>query len=360
MSLGKYEGRGKRNLQQLSLLGINHKTAPIELREKVYIPETRLSVTLAGIKKLPKINECLILSTCNRTEVYLTTTNQGQATEQLISFLVKLSGLGKNGLRGCFYKNEGLAVVDQIMRVAAGIDSMIVGEGQVLKQVKDAFQIAQKSKATGALLNTVFNRAISAGKRARAETDISRGAVSVSSTAVALARNIFEDLSHHQIMIIGAGKMSELAAKQLISCGIKSTLVSNRTFTKAQELAVRFAGTAVRFDDLEKHLSQVDIVISSTGAPHFLLKQEAVAKIMARRFGRPIFFIDIAVPRDIDPKVGELEDVFLYDIDDLGKLVEVNKRERAKEIPKVEKIIFEEKERLMKWYNSRLERGGLR
>lgn len=337
----------------LTLFGINHKTAPIEVREKIYFPAARLEGILSGIKSIPGIDECLLLSTCNRTEIYLNTEKQDNLIDKLSDLLVDLSKIEKNKLKRYFYHLEGLSAIDQLMRVASGLDSMIVGEGQILGQVKDAFRLARHGKFTGPVLNSLFNRAISAGKRARSETAISIGAVSVSSTAVELARSIFDDLSKHQVLIIGAGEMSELALKHLISYGVRSVLVSNRTYDKAKELAEKFAGSAVYYDKISEYLVQSDIIISSTGAPHLLLKKEDVSKIMSRRAGRPVFFIDIAVPRDIEQSVSEIEDVFLYDIDDLGQIVEKNKKIREKEIPKIEKIIEEEKQRYLNWYSGR-------
>jgi len=329
---------------ELRLIGLSHKTAPVEIREKVAIASARLEEAIkfflsAAEESRPEI---VIISTCNRTELY-TVSESFEASEAFLEnyFEIKLADFEKY-----LYRYSGLKAAEHLMRVASGLDSMIVGEGQVLGQVKTAWQTALDLKSSGAMLNSVFNRAVACGKRSRAETSISAGAVSVGSAAVELARKIFGDLEMRQALIVGAGKMSEVAASLLKS---KVIFVANRTYARAEELAGKIGGRAVKFDELDEYLKTCDIVISSTGAKHFIISRPRIQSILAERGGNPLFLIDIAVPRDIDPRVGELSSVYLYDIDDLNSIAAENLRARQAEIPKVEKIIGEEKENIIKW-----------
>jgi len=340
-------------MQNLELLGISHNTAPVEIREKFSVSDSKFLDTLSSIKCIPGVIECVLVSTCNRMEIYLYLDNMCKPENRLVDFISKLSGVDNTDIKKYTYSLSGVDAGKHLMKVSSGLDSMMLGENQILGQLKESYKKSRDAKFSGPMLNTLFNRAISAGKRARSETEISRGAVSVSAAAVEMAFKIFEDLSNKKILIIGAGKMSELAAKQLLSYGIKTVLVSNRTYEKAKELADKFGGSAVRFDEINKYLQTVDIVISSTGSPHLLIKKEDMEPIIHKRSGNPIFFIDIAVPRDIDPKISELEDVFLYDIDDLGLVVKENIKDREATIPKVEKIIADEINKFVAWYDSR-------
>ncbi len=334
---------------ELRLIGLSHKTAPVEIREKVAIATARLEEAIKFFRSADDGSEIVIISTCNRTEVYTV----GDGYESSISFLENYFEINIADFEKYLYRYSGTKAADHLMRVASGLDSMIVGEGQVLGQVKTAWQAALDLKSSGAVLNSVFNRAVSCGKRSRTETKISTGAVSVGSAAVELAKKIFGDLEMRQVLIVGAGKMSEVAASLLRS---KVIFVANRTYSRAEELAEKIRGRAVKFDELDKYLATCDIVISSTGAKHFIISRPRIQSILKERGENPLFLIDIAVPRDIDPRVGELSSVYLYDIDDLNSIAAENLRARQAEIPKVEKIIDEEKGNLVKWQQGSVER----
>lgn len=323
---------------ELRLLGLSHKTAPVEVREKIVISAVRLKEALNFFGG----REVVILSTCNRTEIYTV----GENFDASIHFLENYFKIWFSEVEKYLYRYSGAKAAEHLMRVASGLDSMIVGEGQVLGQVKESWRIAQELQTTNPLLNTLFNRAISCGKRSRAETKICQGAVSVGSAAVELAKKIFGQLEMRQVLIIGAGKMSEIAANLLRA---QVVFVANRTHSRAVELADKIGGKAVRFDDLDDLLKTCDIVISSTGSSHPIISHARVQNILKERGSNPLFLIDIAVPRDIDPRVGELPSVYLYDIDDLNAIAAENIKVRQAEIPKVEAIIEEEKANLLKW-----------
>lgn len=329
------------------VLGLNHKTAPIEIREKIAISQSHLKKALSSLFSFDEKDnqECVILSTCNRTEFY----SVGLTHKDILEWVENYFDIKIHGIQNYLYHHSGGDAVGHLMRVASGLDSMIIGEGQVLGQVKTALLAAQELKTTKSILNTVFNRAINCGKRSRTETKIGQGAVTVGTAAAHLAKNIFGNLELKQVLIIGAGKMSESAAKILKS---KTVFVANRTYAKAQELAQKINGCAVKFDSLDEYLATCDIVISSTGASHHIISKNRIEDVILKRGDRPLFLIDIAVPRDIDPKVGELSQIYLYDIDDLNSIAAENLRERQAEIPKVEKIIEEEHEKYFIWRNS--------
>ncbi|MBI5700495.1 glutamyl-tRNA reductase [Candidatus Saganbacteria bacterium] len=329
---------------QLRVVGLNHKTAPVEVREKIAIPSNRLKEAMTYFQNAAEVkgNGIVIISTCNRTELY----SVGHDFDALIVFIENYFKIWFSEIEKYIYKYSGPKAIEHLMRVASGLDSMIVGEGQVLGQVKDSYQAALELKTTNSLLSTVFNRAINSGKRSRTETQITRGAVSVGSAAVELARKIFGDLELRQVLIIGAGKMSEVAASLLKS---KVVFVANRTYSRAEELAKKIGGNAVKFDELDKYLETCDIVISSTGSSHYIINRTRIQNVLHKRGNNPLFLIDIAVPRDIDPQIGELSSVYLYDIDDLNSIAAENLRARQSEIPKVEMIISEEKENVIKW-----------
>lgn len=332
---------------ELQLLGLSHKTAPVEIREKVAIAPLRLNEALSFYRQLAPVttSEIALLSTCNRTEIYSVSTDYSNAYQ----FLEEYFKIKRVELLPFLYQISGSKAVEHLMRVASGLDSMIVGEGQVLGQVKTAWQAAREMATSGSLLNSVLNRAISCGKRSRTETKISQGAVSVGAAAVELARKIFGQMEMKQVLIIGAGKMSEIAATLLKS---QVVFVANRTFARAEELAKKIGGQAIHFADLDNYLATCDIVISSTGSPHFIINRSRLENIIERRSGSPLFLIDIAVPRDIDPKVGELPSVYLYDIDDLNSIAAENIRARQSEVPKVERIIEEERMNFLKWHKN--------
>lgn len=324
---------------QLHLIGLNHKTAPIEIREKVAVTPSQLKEALKHFLSQDTIRESAILSTCNRTEVYAV----GGSLQLLKDYFQSRF----KHIEKYLYHFSGREAVTHLMRVASGLDSMIIGEGQILGQVKEAWKAAQEANSLASLLNSVFNRAISCGKRSRSETKISQGAVSIGSAAAELARKIFGNLILRQVLIIGAGKMSQVAAQHLKCHAI---FVTNRTFSRAQELAARIGGKAVKFEAPDSYLEVCDIVITSTGAPYHLLGRSRIQKAMSARSENSLFLIDISVPRNVDPQAAEIEGVYLYDVDDLNAVAAENLKSRQAEIPKVEKIIAEEIEKFEKWF----------
>lgn len=334
----------------LVVIGLNHHTAPIELREKLSISEARISEALAALKALG-VAECLILSTCNRTEVYACTSTRSDDAA-IIECIGEVCGVRPEVFIPHLYSHAGHKAVLHLFRVASGIDSMVIGEAQILGQVKDAYAAAGGLGYTGPVLNSVFRQAIVVGKRARTETDIGRGAFSVGSAAVQLARSIFEDLKGRTVLMVGAGKMSELAITHLVSCGTSTLLVANRTHERASSLVSRFGGQAIPFDDLPSALGSADIVIASTGAERPVITGDLVLSAMRVRRGRPMFFIDIAVPRDVAPEVESIDNVFVYNIDDLQAAVDADAGNRQAEVAKIEAMIGQELEQCMRWFRT--------
>lgn len=332
----------------LVVIGLNHKTAPVDIRERLAVSEGNLPEALETLSACHCVSECCILSTCNRTEVYAVTKSRDDENV-LIEFLSHYHEMEISAFEGHIYRHRGHKAVSHIFSVAAGIDSMMLGENQIMNQVKNAFCVAGESDSTKTILNNLFQQALSVGKRARTETDISRGAFSVGYGAVELAKSIFGNLRGHQILILGAGKMSELTAKHMLTAGATDVVVANRTFSRAEELAGSLGGKAVPFEAFPEAMVRADIVIGSTGAPEPVLNRDQMAKIMHNRRERPVFLIDIAVPRDIEPEVGNLDNVFLYNIDDLQSLVSESAVERAKEIDKVRAIVTEETQKFAAW-----------
>ena len=339
----------------LGVVGLNHKTAPIEVREKVAVPEGTLGTGLRALLCLPVFQEGVLLSTCNRTEIYFVSDQPtGALFPQVSSFLKGSASFPEDEFRGYCYEYENERAVNHLFRVACGLDSMILGEAQIMGQVRTAFQLSQSVKGTRAILNTLFNRALHTGGRTRSETRIGERPVSVSHAAVQLAKNIFgKDLNRHPVLIVGAGKMSRFSVELLKRFGAESIFVANRSYERAGELTELVKGEAVPFDRLSDVLSQVDVVISSTSAAQPIISYETVRCVMPLRKERPLFFIDIAVPRDVEPRVGTLDNVFLYDIDDLKAVVSDNIKYREQEVPRVELIISEEAKKFWKWYLAR-------
>ncbi|MDP3013201.1 MAG: glutamyl-tRNA reductase, partial [Candidatus Subteraquimicrobiales bacterium] len=335
----------------LLLVGLSHKTAPVEIREKIAFSENKLVGALNSLLKYDTISEAVIISTCNRSEIYVATNDIDKGKKNVIDFLSSYHGLKPKEITDFLYFKIALDVVYHLFRVASSLDSMVVGEAQILGQVKEAYTRAFEAGATNVILNRLFRHAFSVGKRVRTETEIGESAVSISYAAVELAKKVFENLEGKTIMIIGAGKMSELTAKHLLASGVTSVIVSNRTYDKATELAKQFNGRAVRFDEYINYMVEADIVISSTGAPHYVIKKEDVVKVMQLRKHKPIFFIDIAVPRDVEPEVNNVYNAYLYDIDDLESVVEVNILERKREAEKSETIVNAEVEDFFAWLN---------
>ncbi|PKM80982.1 MAG: glutamyl-tRNA reductase [Firmicutes bacterium HGW-Firmicutes-14] len=337
----------------LVTVGLNHRTAPVEIREKLSFAEDSLPKHLNKLTANNIIRGCVILSTCNRTEVYAAVIDVDKGLTRIREHLAKCCRKDLNELKNYLYTYTLFDVIPHLFRVASGLDSMILGETQVLGQVRTAYQIACENGSTNRVLNTLFQQAITVGKKVRTDTLIDRNAVSISYAAVELARQIFEgDLDGKSILVIGAGKMSELTAKHLVANGVTSVLVSNRSIDKARVLAEQFGGRAVRFDELHDCMVRADIVISATAAAHCIIEKPDMEKVMDRRGGRKIFIIDIAVPRDVDPLAGEVPGVSLYDIDELQYVVDKNLEHRKKESLKAEKIIQAEIDEFWKWLST--------
>jgi len=332
----------------LSLVGINHRTAPIEVRERMNIQESRLAEALADLARREGILEGLILSTCNRVEVVTNSPDNVQAEPIIRQFLAECHHCDLTPYERYFYTYRQQDVVRHLFRVASSLDSMILGEPQILGQMKQAYAVARQIGALNGTLNAVVTQALAVARKVRRETAIGASAISISYAAVELAKKIFGSLEGKNVFLIGAGKMSELAANHLLRSGASSILVSNRTYERAVELAQAFHGTAIRFEELLDFIDKADIVISSTGAPHFVVRKEQAEKLLAARKNRPIFFIDIAVPRDIDPAVNELENAFVYDIDDLEQVVEANRKQREREAVWAEEIVRQEVQKMMR------------
>lgn len=325
----------------LSIIGVNHRTAPVEVREKLAFAECDLPQALKDLCGQPGVGEAFILSTCNRVEVAFT----GDDNEAVSKFLAGDRGIDGNWLEQYLYRHNGVDALRHIFRVAASLDSMVVGEPQILGQLKAAYQLAKDTGSLNGPLETVLSRAFGAAKRVRSETEIGQAAVSVSYAAVELAREIFGSLKGRRILLIGAGKMSELAARHLRRSGASDILVTNRTRSRAEEMAAVFDGTVIDYESFHRVLPDVDIIITSSGAPDYILCPADMKRVLDARRNRPMFLIDIAVPRNIDPEVNKLDNVFLYDIDDLQRVVEGNVSIRRKEAEQAEEIIAEEVQR---------------
>lgn len=331
------------------VVGLSHKTAPVEIRERVAFPPTSMEKPLKEMIDLPAVVEGMIVSTCNRVELYATSRHPEAAKAQLRRFLAAYHGIAPEALETHLYDFEGEEAIRHVFRVSSSLDSMVLGEPQILGQIKTAYGYAAEHKTVGLILNRFLHKAFSVAKRVRTETEIASNAVSVSFAAVELARKIFGSLDGKTVMLIGAGEMCELAARHFINNGISSVLVTNRTFERASKLAEEFRGRAVSFDDFPQHLQQVDIVLTSTGAPTFILGPKKVEEVIRQRKNKPMFFIDIAVPRDIDPRVNDIPNVYLYDVDDLQGVVQANLKERHKEAKKAEAIIDQEIGQFYRW-----------
>ncbi len=330
-------------------VGVNHRTAPVEVREKLSFSEHHLAEWLSRLKAYPAIEGCVIISTCNRSEIYAASREMDEGLGAVWDFLSGKSGVDISEIKNCTYVHTLYDAIRHLFRVASGLDSMVLGETQILGQVRQAYQAACRCGATNKVLNTLFQQAITVGKRVRSETGIDKNSVSISYAAVELARQIFGSLHGRVVLVIGAGKMSELTALHLVSNGVEGIIVSNRSYDRAAAMARKFGGRAVRFDDLFRHMEQADIVISCTSASHYVVRLNDVLEVMRRRAGRKIMIIDIAVPRDIDPAVGGVEGVTLYDVDDLQNVVDQNLQERKRAAVAGESIIEEDLEQFMKW-----------
>lgn len=327
---------------QLAVLGLNHKTAPVKVRENFSLSEERIRASLNHLEDYTEIAECVILSTCNRTEVYAVMDEDEtiEAREVLQSFLQDMAK-SEAVADEYFYAHYGADCIRHLFRVASSLDSLVIGEGQILNQVKKAYSVAKSEKATRTVLNMLFHRAINTGKKVRTETRIAYSAVSVSYAAVELAKKTIGDLTRSNVLLLGAGQMGELTARHLVANGVKTVFVSNRKYLRAAELAEVFGGVAVPFEEFLQSAVNADVIITSTGAPHYLVERWDIERLMAKRRHRPLIFIDIAVPRDVEPEVGEIPNVSLYNIDDLEAVVESNLQLRQQEAEEAEKIIDE-------------------
>jgi glutamyl-tRNA reductase len=325
---------------------MNHRTAPVEVRERMNIHESHLAEALTNLVRRQGILEGMIISTCNRVEVVSNAEDGVEAVPLVRQFLLDYHHCDLTSWEHHFYWYRQEEAVRHLFRVASSLDSMILGEPQILGQVKRAYTTARQAGALAGTLNEVVNQALAVARRVRRETALGSAAVSVSYAAVELAKKIFGSLQGKTVFLLGAGKMSELSARHLLQSGARAIFVSNRTYDRAVELASAFNGVAVHFDEVFDYLEKADIVISSTGAPHFIVTREQAERLLAARRQRPIFFVDIAVPRDIDPGVNELDNVFVYDIDDLQQVVDANMKQREREAVWAESIVSEEVQKM--------------
>jgi glutamyl-tRNA reductase len=332
---------------KLLVTGVSHKTAPVEVRECLAFREEALPAALADLKAREGVAEALILSTCNRVEVTVTTEDSADPRAIVDSFLADHKAVSPHTIGPHIYRHEGREALHHLFRVAASLDSMVVGEPQILGQLKAAYAAAKDSGAVCGWLDGLLTRAFSVAKRVRSETGIGQMAVSVGYAAVELARKIFGSLANRTVMIAGAGKMSELAARHLRRSGASHVFVTNRTHERAVEMAALFQGTPVEYTRFVSMLPEVDILIASSGAPHYILHKDEMQRVIAARRNKPMFLIDIAVPRNIEPAVNEIDNVFLYDIDDLQEVVNANLRERLKAAERAESLVADEVERTM-------------
>lgn len=332
---------------RFSITGVNHKSAPVEVRERLAFDERALSDALAELKRRPGIREGMILSTCNRVELALAMDDSFDGETCADQFLCDTRKVEAEWVRPYLYRFHDRDAIRHLFRVAASLDSMVVGEPQILGQLKNAYAVAKDHGVIDSFLDALLTRAFSVAKRVRTETEIGANAVSISYAAVELAREIFGSLANKKVLLIGAGKMSEAAARHLRRVGCGATYVTNRTRARAEEMARLFDAQIVEYDRYLSFMPEVDIVITSSAAPHFILTRDAMRKIIAVRKNAPMFLIDIAVPRNIEPSVNQVDNVFLYDIDDLRKVVDANLQGRKKEAEDAERIVAEEVERML-------------
>jgi len=332
---------------KLHITGVSHKTAPVEVRERLAFRPEALPAALADLKSREGIAEAVILSTCNRVEITVTTDDQSDPQAIVDSFLADQKHADSGSVTPHLYRHEGRDAIHHLFRVAASLDSMVVGEPQILGQLKTAYAAAKDCGSVCGWLDGLMTRAFGVAKKVRSETGVGQMAVSISYAAVELARKIFGSLANRKIMIVGAGKMSELAARHLRRSGASHVFVTNRTHERAIEMAALFQGTPVEYTRFVSMLPEVDIVITSSGAPHYILHKDEMQRVIAARRNKPMFLIDIAVPRNIEPTVNDVDNVYLYDIDDLQEVVNSNLRERMKEADRAESLVTEEVERMM-------------
>ena len=335
-------------MSKIILIGVNHKTAPVELREKLSFSVEETLAALEYLKQDKDIKESLVFSTCNRTEI-LYVPETGEQIDKIIEFIAHHKNICISEFKSSLYVYQEDDAIRHLFRVASSLDSMVVGEPQILGQVKQAYRSAVAKNASGVLLNRLMHKTFNIAKRVRKETGIGDNAVSISYAAIELANKIFSNLSEKSVLLLGAGEMAELAVEHLISHRVKQIMVANRTFKNAVCLAQKFNGQAITFDERVDALSQVDIIISSTGATEYVLNRDQVKQAMKKRHHRTLFFIDIAVPRDIDPAINDISNAYVYDIDNLKNIVESNIEQRGRETIKAERFVEEAVVKFRNW-----------
>ena len=339
-------------MNEILIIGINHKTAPVELRECIAFNEDESASALRTLADTPDIKEVLVFSTCNRVEILVVAANKDGAIESTKKYIAEANKISREEFEDSLYIHTGDDAVRHIFRVASSLDSMVVGEPQILGQVKDAYRMATEARVSGVILNRLLHRTFFVAKRIRTETGIGDNAVSISYAAVELGRKIFGSLEGKNVLLVGAGEMAELAVEHLIRNKVGKIYVANRTFENGVALARQFKGQAIRFEEIADSLKLVDIIISSTGSTDYVITRDQVKSVIRIRRNRPIFFIDIAVPRDIDPRVNRLTNSYVYDIDDLQGVIDDNIEDRQREAVKGERIVDEAVIRFREWYAS--------
>ena len=339
-------------MSELLALGVSHKTAPLDLRERLALTEGSAVGALRELTASEGIHEAAAISTCNRTELYLVVSDTVEAESTALGVLTRQAGIPPTELLGHLYSHRGVEAADHLFRVTAGLDSMIVGEAEIQGQVKRAYELALVEGATGPILNRLFRGALAAGGRVREETRIGEKGLSVPSVAVELARRTLGDLSERRVLVVGAGDTAELVARALVARGVATVFVANRHYDRAIGLAQRFGGEAVRFEELPAQLEVADIVVAATNSPHHIVERDDLAQVMAIREGRPLLLVDIAVPRDIEPACRELAGVSLHDLDDVQQIAERNASGRKAEARRAEPILAAEVDRFERWHAS--------
>jgi glutamyl-tRNA reductase len=339
-------------MSELLTLGVSHKTAPLDLRERLSLTEGSAVGALRELTASEGIHEAAAISTCNRTELYLVVSDTVEAESTALGVLTRQAEIPPTDLLGHLYSRRGVEAADHLFRVTAGLDSMIVGEAEIQGQVKRAYELALVEGGTGPILNRLFRGALAAGGRVREETQIGEKGLSIPSVAVELARRTLGDLAERRVLVVGAGETAELVARALVARGVATVFVANRHYDRAIGLAQRFDGEAVRFEELPAQLEEADIVLTATNSPHHIIERDGLAQVMATREGRPLLLVDIAVPRDIEPACRELAGVSLHDIDDVQQIAERNASGRQAEARRAEPIIAAELNRFERWHAS--------